>query len=585
MDTPCTSRPVGKADDTRPSPGLMAVVRIAVTCAALGATLAVAQMQVRGFKPVTEEMLRNPNPADWIHWRRTQDAWGYSPLNQITRANVSQLQLVWSWPMLTGADEAAPLVYEGVMYLPSPSGIQAVDAATGDFVWELKKGGVARRNLAIYGENIYAGTADAHLIAVNAATGKLVWEQTVADSKLGYKYTSGPIIVKDKVVAGMTGCERFKDDVCFISAYDAQTGKEVWRTSTVARPGEPGGDTWGDKPLRLRAGSDAWIPGSYDPGTNLIFWGTAQPKPWASAQRGNDGASLYTNSTLALDADTGKMAWYFQHIPAETHDLDEVFERIVVDNGDRKSVFSMGKLGILWELDRKTGKFLSAHDLGYQNVVTLDPKTGKVQYRPETVPKLDQRVEYCPGPGGLKNLFAMGYHPETRAFYVPVKLSCATSIFATMSAQDLERGGTGPSKRTSVPHPASPNDLAEFVAMDARTGKILWRHRNPLPYDTAVLTTAGGLAFVGDMDRYFSAFDIATGQVLWKTRTPIPPNGFPMTYSVRGRQYVAVPTSPGWFVGHWHIQDVLPNFHKVEGSGPAMLVFALPEARRQSQNP
>jgi alcohol dehydrogenase (cytochrome c) len=243
----------------------------------------------------------------------------------------------------------------------------------------------------------------------------------------------------------------------------------------------------------------------------------------------------------------------------------------------------MGKAGILWELDRKTGRFLNAFDLGYQNVVDLDSKTGKVKYRPETVPKLNERVEYCPGPGGLKNLFAMAYHPDTRAFYVPVKLSCATSVFASLSEQDQERGGTGPSKRTSVPHPASPNDLAEFVAMDSRTGKVLWRHRNQLPYDTGVLTTAGGLAFVGDMDRYFSAFDVTTGQVLWRTRTPMPPDGFPITYSVRGRQYVAVPTGPGWFVGYFHIQDVLPKFHKVEG-GPAVLVFALPEARTQSQN-
>jgi alcohol dehydrogenase (cytochrome c) len=583
MKTSGTSRLVGKTFGTRRWARLTRHVRIAVTCVVLGMTLTVAQTQVRDFKLVTEQMLRNPNPADWLHWRRTQDAWGYSPLNQITRANVSQLQLAWSWSMMTGADEAAPLVYNGVMYLPSPSGIQAIDAATGDFIWELKRGGIARRNLAIYGDNIYAGTAEAHLIAVNAATGKLVWDHTVAELKLGYRYTSGPIIAKGNVVAGMTGCERFKDDVCFISAHDAHTGKELWRTSTVARPGEPGGDTWGNLPLRRRAGADAWIPGSYDPASNMIFWGTAQAKPWASAQRGTDGAALYTNSTLALDADTGKMVWYYQHFPAESHDLDEVFERILVDNGDRRSVFSMGKSGILWELDRKTGRFLNAFDLGYQNVVTLDSRTGHVTYRAETVPKLDTRVEYCPGPGGLKNLFAMAYHPDTRAFYIPVKLSCATSIFASLSEQDQERGGTGPSKRTSVPHPASPKDLAEFVAMDSRTGKLLWRNRNLLPYDTAALTTAGGLVFVGDMDRYFTAFDVATGQVLWRTRTPLPPNGFPITYSVRGRQYLAVPTSPGWFVAYFHIQDVLPNFRKVEG-GPAILVFALPEGRTHSQN-
>ena len=384
-------------------------VGAAVACTLLGATITVAQMQgrdvqfsqanrqVKNFKAVTEETLRNPSPTDWINWRRTQNNWGYSPLNQITRGNVGQLQLAWSWPMQLGADEATPLVYDGVMYLPSPSGIQAVDAATGEFIWELKRSGVARRNLAIYGEYIFAGTADAHLIAVNATTGKVVWDQAVADHKQGYQYTSGPIIVKGKVVAGMTGCERYKDDVCFISAHDPLTGKQRWRTSTVARPGEPGGDSWGELPLKLRAGADAWIPGAYDPVANLIFWGTSQAKPWASAQRGTDAASLYTNSTLALDPDTGKIVWYYQHIPGETHDLDEVFERILVDNGDRQSVFSMGKAGILWELERKTGRFLNAFDLGYQNVLNVDAKTGQVQYRPGKVPKLNARLEYLSG--------------------------------------------------------------------------------------------------------------------------------------------------------------------------------------------
>jgi alcohol dehydrogenase (cytochrome c) len=571
-----------------------AVARAAGACAILGATIMVAQMQgrdvqfsqanrqVKNFKAVTEETLRNPSPTDWINWRRTQNNWGYSPLNQITRANVGQLQLAWSWPMQLGADEATPLVYDGVMYLPSPSGIQAIDAATGEFIWELKRGGVARRNLAIYGEHIFAATADAHLIAVSATTGKLVWDQAVADEKQGYKYTSGPIIVKGNVVAGMTGCERYKDDVCFISAHDAQTGRQRWRTSTVARPGEPGGDSWGELPLKLRAGADAWIPGAYDPVSNLIFWGTSQAKPWASAQRGTDAASLYTNSTLALDADTGKMVWYYQHIPAETHDLDEVFERVLVDNGDRQSVFTMGKAGILWELERKTGRFLNAFDLGYQNVLDVNSKTGQVQYRAGMVPKLNTRIEYCPGPGGIKNLFAMSYSPDTRAFYVPAKLSCATAVYAPMASEEWAQGGVGPSQRTSVPHPASPNDLGELVAMDSTTGKVLWRHRNPLPYDTAVLTTAGGLAFAGDMDRYLTAFDTTTGQVLWRTRTATPPDGFPITYAVRGRQYLAVPTGPGWFVAYWHIRDVLPAFHKVEG-GPTITVFALPEAPKPSQ--
>lgn len=534
-----------------------------------------ANRRVDAFKPVTEAELGTPSPGDWLQWRRTSDAWGYSPLTQVTAANVNRLQLVWSWPMQAGADQAGALVRDGVMYLPSPSGLQALDAATGEFIWELKRPGIARRSLALFRDHLYATTAEAHLIAVHAATGAVAWDQTVADSKLGFKYTSGPIIANGLVVAGMTGCEKYKEEVCFISAHDPATGQQRWRTATVARPGEPGGDTWGELPIRLRAGADAWIPGSYDPVSKLIFWGTSQAKPWASAQRGTDAPALYTNSTLALHADTGKLAWYYQHIPGETHDLDEVFERVLVDDGDRQSVFSMGKAGILWELDRKTGRFLNAFDLGYQNVLNVDARSGKVTYRPTTVPKLNTPVEYCPGPGGFKNLFAMAFHPETRAFYIPVKLSCATAVYRGMTTPEWAQGGNGPAERTSLPHPASPNHLAALVAMDSRTGRVLWRHANPLPYDTAVLTTAGGLAFAGDLDRYFTAFDVRSGEVLWRTRTATPPDGFPISYEVRGRQYIAVPTGPGWFVGYWHIRDVLPTFHRVEGS-PTMMVFALP---------
>src|SRR5580658_929410 len=365
--------------------------------------------QVKDFRPVTEAMLRSPAPGDWLNWRRTDSAWGYSPLDQINRENVQQLQLAWSWAMDdTGAQEATPLVYNGVMYLPNPRGvIQALDAATGDLIWEYRPGadeaprpaqnaggeqtpiprlsqrpaapaggagegdtsrGI-QRNVAIFGDKIFATTGDAHIIAVDARTGKLVWDTRVADSKLGYGYTSGPIVVRGKVIAGIAGCSRYKEDVCFISGHDAETGKEIWRTSTIARPGEPGGDTWGNLPLEFRAGSDAWIPGSYDPETNLVYWGTAQAKPWVRAVRGTDGAALYTNSTLALDPDTGKMKWYYQHVPGETQDMDEVFERILIDTGGRKSVFEMGKLGILWQLDRTSGKFIRATDLGYQNIV------------------------------------------------------------------------------------------------------------------------------------------------------------------------------------------------------------------------
>ena len=570
--------------------------------------------QVKSFRPVTEAMLRNPAPGDWLNWRRTDNAWGYSPLDQITRQNVGQLQLAWSWSMDdSGSQQATPLVYDGIMYLPNPRGvIQALDAATGDLIWEYRPGATPppaptgrgggeqtdiprlpqrpttgggdtgrgiQRNVAIFGDKIFGTTNDAHIVALDARTGKLAWDVKVADEKLGYEYTSGPIVVRGKVIAGMTGCSRYKEDVCFISGHDAQTGKELWRTSTVARPDEPGGDTWGELPLMFRAGSDAWIPGSYDPDANLVYWGTAQAKPWARAVRGTDGAALYTNSTLALDPDTGKMKWYYQHIPGETLDMDEVFESILIDVGARQSLFKMGKLGILWQLDRKTGAFIRATDLGYQNILDVDPQSGKVAYRPGKVPQVGVELNFCPSTAGFKSWRAMAFNPQTNALYVPINLNCEIATFGP-TAKVAGGGGTGPVRRKNAKHPQSDGNLGEFLALDVTSGKILWRHRTPSPSNTAALATAGGVVFGGDWDRHMYAYDAATGKVLWQTRLPTSAQGFPITYLANGKQYVAMPAGIGG--GSWSTliaPELAPEIRR-PNSGNALLVFALPTGSR-----
>ena len=269
----------------------------------------------------------------------------------------------------------------------------------------------------------------------------------MADPKLGYEYTSGPIVVRGKVIAGITGCTRYKEDVCFITGHDAATGKELWRTSTIARPGEPGGDTWGDLPLTFRAGGDAWISGSYDPETNLVYWGTAQAKPWARVARGTDGDALYTNSTLALDPDTGKMKWYYQHLPGETQDMDEVFESILIDTGGRKSLFKMGKLGILWQLDRTTGKFIHATDLGYQNIVEGESADRQSHLPPRQDPATRRRGRSCArAPPGFKSWRAMAFSPQTNAFYIPLNLNCEKATFGPVE-KVIGNGGTGPVRR------------------------------------------------------------------------------------------------------------------------------------------
>ena len=465
-------------------------------------------------------------------------------MNQINRQNAHQLQLVWATAMMPGRSQATPLVYKGVMYLPNPNGgLQALDAATGELLWSYKKDIESQdppllptytwddfsgmRNLAIYGDKIFLATRDAHIMGIDARTGKVVWDQTVANYKEGYRYSSGPIIVKGKVVTGITGCERFKNGTCFITAHDPATGKELWRTSTVALPGEPGGDTWGDLPLTFRAGSDTWIPGSYDPATNLIYYSTAQAKPWARVSRRTNGDALYTNSVLALNPDTGKIVWYHQLIPGETHDEDEVFENILIDHSGRSSLFKMGKLGILWEIDRATGKFVDSHDLGYQNVGYVDKQKGQLVYKQEMIPELDKPLEWC---GNVRNWPAMAYHPDTQALYIPASsLSCGTSVYSSMEFV-VGGGGRWYGEKTVEPPAESAQPVqgggGQFLAMDIKTGKVLWRHETKRSSASAALTTGGGLAIVGDGDRYLYVDDAATGKTLFQTRLVAPARSF-----------------------------------------------------------
>lgn len=558
--------------------------------------------QVIDYTPVSEEMLRNPAPGEWLNWRGTDNAWGYSPLDQITLDNVGELQLAWSWAMdETGSQEAAPLAHDGILYVPNPRGvIQALDGATGDLIWEYRPGVTLRvdgtrtsdntglpanaravvgrgvqKNIAIYGDMIYAATGDASIVAVDARTGREVWKTAVADPGLGYFYVAGPIVAHGKLITGISGCERYKDDVCFITGHDAITGQELWRTSTIARPGEPGGDTWGDLPLRFRAGSDAWIAGSYDAETNLVYWATSQAKPWARAVRGTAGDALYTNSSLALDPDTGELVWHYQYLPGETHDMDEVFESVLIDLDGRRSLFKMGKLGILWQIDRTTGEFINATDIGYQNILSVDSETGEVRYRPGMIPEIGVEIEMCPSTSGFKSWRAMAFSPLTNALYIPVTLNCELATFGP-AERILGGGGTGPVRRINTPHPASEGNLGELLVIDIRNGEVMWRHRTPSPINTAALTTAGGLVFAGDWDRHMYAYNAQSGDILWQTRLPTSTQGFPISYLADGKQYVAIPVGGGG--SSWSTtlpRELAPSIRRPR-NGNSLHVFALP---------
>ena len=562
---------------------------ITIAASAVLATV-VGGAQGRATTPVTDAMLAIPPPSDWLAWRGTGASQGYSPLTQINRTNVGQLQLAWSWQMEPGSQQATPLVHAGVMYLPNPAGIvQALDAATGDLLWEYRhvtpKGmrpGAAVRGLALYGDRVYLTTVDAKVVAINAADGTVAWETQVADPAKGFSFTAGAVAAKGKIIAGLQGCDRFHDaPKCAVVALDAATGKEAWRVTTVAMPGQPGGDSWGTVEPMFRAGTDMWISGSYDPVLNLVYWSTSQAKPWTQAARGTDGAALYSNSTLAIDPDSGKLVWHYQNLPADTLDMDEVFENILVDDGPRQSVFKMGKLGILWEVERRTGKFLRATDLGYQNSVIVHPETGKVSFRPGMIPKLNEEFDMCPSFGGVKSWRAMAYSPETKAFYIPAQLTCQKVVFVDVK-KVAGGGGAGQGRRNNYHHPQSGDNLGEFIAMYL-SGKILWKKRQRATFNTAALTTGGGLAFVGDWNRFINAYDVATGDLLWQTRAPTSPQGFLISYAVAGRQYIAVPVGVGALSWGTDIPLKLTPEIKRPGIGNSVMVFALPAAAKQGQ--
>ena len=555
-----------------------AVLVVAVSAGLLG--------QGPPFKRVTDDMLTNPPASDWLHWRRTYDGWGYSPLNQINRQNVGQLRLAWSWAMQGGNQQTTPLVHDGVMYLANPgSTVQALNAATGELLWEYRREFPAEtrqqhelralRGLSIYEDRILVNTGDAHIVALDVRSGAVVWDVAVTDPKQRFTYSAAGLVVRGKIISGLESCEYFYEQKCAITAHDARTGKELWRTSTIAHPGQPGGDTWGDVPLMFRAGADNWITGSYDPTLNLVFWSTAQAKPWTRAARGTDGDALYSNTVLALDPDTGKIVWHNQLLPGETHDMDEVFESILVDDGPRKSLFKMGKLGVLWQLDRQTGKFIGARDLGYQNLIDIDRITGKVTYRPGMVPAIGQMIDFCPSTAGFKSWRAMAYHPETRAFYAPLLLTCEKGSFTEVKKVE-GGGGLGQGRRDNYFHPESSGNLGEFAAIEAATGRIQWVTRQRAPFNSAALTTGGGLVFVGDWNRYFNAYDVSTGKLLWQNRLTTSPQGFPISYEVAGRQYVAVPVGVGAASWGTAIPLTLTPDIKRPNSGNALFVFTLP---------
>jgi len=556
----------------------------------------------RNLRPVTDEMLLHPDPGDWLMWRRTYDGFGFSPLDQITRDNVKDLRVAWTWSLSTGAAESTPIVHDGVLYIWNYGDkVQALNAATGDLIWEysrdlpqalVENGGpdLSKRSMAIYQDRLVISTSDAHIVALDARSGKVAWDHPTADWRKGWRYTSGPMIVNGVVVQGMTGCENGEAGGCFITGHDFKTGAEKWRVWTIAHPGDPNEASWNGLPLGSRFGASAWMPGSYDPQQNLMFYGVGQPYPWIAEMRGTlplkeapgiTNTALYSDATLAIDPSTGKLKWYHQYLENDTWDLDEVFERLLIDlpfkGTTRKMVVTTGKLGIIEALDRTTGEWLWAQETVPQNVVeSIDPKTGAKTISDAVIPHIGQTTVNCPSDPGARGFPATAYNPNTQTLFLPLNEFCANTTPVPLDpGQAYTGGGRAIFARNLVP--GSDGNVGRVDAIKLTDRSTTWSFRHRAPATGAVLPTAGGLVFAGAWDRNFRAWDDATGKLLWQLRTNNAINSYPISFSVNGRQYIAVSAGNGSGQGQ-ELATLTPEIALPDG-GSVLWVFALPDKK------
>ncbi|MFT5320568.1 MAG: alcohol dehydrogenase (cytochrome c) [Pseudohongiellaceae bacterium] len=542
----------------------------------------------RQYMAVTDARLQNPEAENWLMFRRTYDGWGYSPLDDIDTGNVRNLKPVWSLSTgLTEGHQSPPIVNNGIMYITTPlNHVLAIDAASGDGLWEYSRQmpfdisliHPTNRGVALYGDKLYMATSDASVVALDAMTGEVVWEKAVANYRNGYYMTLAPLAAQGKIMVGVSGGERGIRG--FITALDAESGDELWKTYTIPGPGEMGHDTWTEDAWQTGGGS-VWVTGNYDPEMNLTFWGIGNAGPWAGEARPGD--NLFANSVIALDLDSGELKGYHQYHWNGSWDWDEVSTPLLMDverdGRTFKGLVHPGRNGFLWVLERTQDSinFVDAEPFVYQNVFTsLDSDTGRPTYDESHKPGLGKNASYCPSLSGGKNWVPAAYSPQTGLLYIPANDNYCSSWEGVEAEYRPGQGFTGITNMSaSIVEGA--DHIGEIQAWNVNTGEEVWTREFELANWGPILATGGNLIFSGGTaDRYFRAHNASTGELLWQQRLNSGITGVPTTFEVAGRQYVAVQS--GWGIDAAGMQrrlDALQGRTTIVPQGGVLWVFAL----------
>jgi alcohol dehydrogenase (cytochrome c) len=559
------------------------------------------------YQPVTAETLTNPAPGDWPGYRRTYDGWGYSPLNQITPENVGQLETAWM--ITTGyADghEAPPMVLNGVMFVSTAGNqVLAIEADSGEVLWRYKRDLPAdmlgshptNRGVGFWGDKIFFMSRDSVLVGLDAKTGNEVWSTTVQDYRKGYYANLAPLVVDGKVLVGTSGGERGIRG--YVAAFDAEDGKELWRTFMVPAPGEPGSETWdcaavGKPDCWMTGAASTWITGQYDPETKLVYWGVGNGGPWMGDQRPGD--NLYVASVVALDPETGAIKGHFQYSQNESRDWDEVAAPILVDipsdGGTVPGLVHASRSGVLWELERTPEgpiNFVKGTPFVKENwIESMDPQTGRITEAAGTKPGTGVMGDFCPSFWGGKDWPPIAYDPTLNYVFIPANENLCTrmqggTVVEYIPGANFTRGTQGDVSELYMAEGA--DHIGEVQAWDLGSGEKVWTHTFPNSQNWGpLMTTAGGVVFGGGTnDRMFRAFDSKTGEVLWETRLNSGVIGVPSSFEVDGKQYVAV--QAGWGIDAMGMQTRLSTSYPDKfvasdrvPTGGGIWVFALPDS-------